>query len=521
MKERVQADSGGSESAGTATVRAPLHIAIKGGIRLVVPSSLELMTPYVLREQEDWFEDETDFVRALIKPGMQALDIGANYGVYALIMATAVGGTGQVWAFEPAPETASYLRESIAANELRTLTLFETALSNRDGEAKLSVSSNTELNSLSPVPGARETQTVQLTTLDSIMERLGHPAVDFVKLDAEGEEFRILEGAERFLAEQSPLFMYELKHGSDVNLPLVQAFETRGYRTYRLIPGLGILTPFDAGASVDAFLLNLFCCKEDRAIELEQRQLLARAIPETAEASEDTELWAKPLSRKPFASGLLPTWTRAPDTRFNHDQGEYKQALNDYFRAHDENRPPAERISDLYRSLVKLEQLVTTHPRLERLLTLARLTLETGERAKALAVLDRLTQQLTAPGLRLSLQEPFLPPSARYEGVTPDDKLHAWCLSSVLEQREKSQAFSSYFVGAKTLQNLNVLHALGFAGSEIERRRQLVMLRSGMQKEIASVPLLSVVTADNLNPELWCTPQQTVAAGQTSGSSAD
>ena len=62
-------------------------LEIAGGVRVVVPDSLNLLTPYVLIEQQDWFEDEIGFVRRLLRPGQQAIDIGANYGVYTLTMA--------------------------------------------------------------------------------------------------------------------------------------------------------------------------------------------------------------------------------------------------------------------------------------------------------------------------------------------------------------------------------------------------------------------------------------------------
>jgi hypothetical protein len=70
------------------------------GARIVVPDSLDLITCYVLREQQDWFEDEIKFLRKLLWPGQQVIDIGADLGVYALSMARTVGPTGPVWTFE-------------------------------------------------------------------------------------------------------------------------------------------------------------------------------------------------------------------------------------------------------------------------------------------------------------------------------------------------------------------------------------------------------------------------------------
>ena len=73
------------------------------GTKVVVPDSPELMTPYILREQQDWFENEIKFLRRLLQPGQNIIDIGANHGVYTLSIANTVGSSGHVWAFEPAP----------------------------------------------------------------------------------------------------------------------------------------------------------------------------------------------------------------------------------------------------------------------------------------------------------------------------------------------------------------------------------------------------------------------------------
>jgi len=101
-----------------------------------------------LREQQDWFEDEIKFLRHLLQPGQKVIDIGANYGVYALCMARAVGPTGQVWAFEPSSSTAGLLAEGIAANGFAQVTLVQRALSSASGTARLSLSPHSELNAL-------------------------------------------------------------------------------------------------------------------------------------------------------------------------------------------------------------------------------------------------------------------------------------------------------------------------------------------------------------------------------------
>ena len=107
-----------------------------GNIQVTAPTSARLMTPFVLQEQGDWFEDEMAFIRAFIRPGMQVIDIGANYGLYALTIAKRIGETGKLWAFEPTAFTADCLAASIADNQLGNIELIRAGLSDRLGRSR-------------------------------------------------------------------------------------------------------------------------------------------------------------------------------------------------------------------------------------------------------------------------------------------------------------------------------------------------------------------------------------------------
>ena len=82
----------------------------------------------------------------MLMPGQQAIDVGANYGVYTLSIAKAVGPSGAVWAFEPASSTAAFLEQSIAANHFTQVVLERSALSRACGTAQLTLNDNSELN---------------------------------------------------------------------------------------------------------------------------------------------------------------------------------------------------------------------------------------------------------------------------------------------------------------------------------------------------------------------------------------
>src|SRR5258708_24947868 len=249
------------------------------GVRIVVPDALDLITPYVLREQQDFFEDELPCVRQLPQPGQNVIDGGANYGVYTLPMAQKVGASGHVWAFEPASSTAQFLAGGVAANGFGHVTLEQKAVSSAPGSAQLALHGHSELRSIvhgAAPPGGSET--VSLVTLDDSMDRFRWQDIDLIKIDAEGEEANIVKGGRRFFANLAPLVQYELRtNATNMNFELIRDFAAIGYDSYRLLPGLNLLVPFDAESPPDSYLLNLFCCNSVCANRLSARGLLLRS----------------------------------------------------------------------------------------------------------------------------------------------------------------------------------------------------------------------------------------------------
>ena len=58
----------------------------------------------------NWSEPELDLLKIGLRPGETALDIGANFGIYAHYMSKAVGKNGKVYSFEPVPFTFQTLK---------------------------------------------------------------------------------------------------------------------------------------------------------------------------------------------------------------------------------------------------------------------------------------------------------------------------------------------------------------------------------------------------------------------------
>lgn len=462
---------------------ATTEIIMVDGVRVVVPNSLDLITPYVLQEQQDWFEDEIKFLRRLLQPGQKVIDVGANYGVYTLSMAQTVGLTGCVWAFEPTSNTAKLLAEGIAANDFPQIILERSALSCTCGTAQLSLNEQSELNALAyGNPTTSVSETVSLVTLDECMGRYGWSDIAFMKIDAEGEEANILKGGKRFFTALSPLVQYEIKAGVDMHMELVQYFAELGYNSYRLVPGLDLLVPFDAGSLADGYLLNLFCCKQDRAELLAAEGFLLTSVSQPPSIGiekikkHNAYDWRCTLAKLPYGVQLNNLWEQ---TEAAGSRAEIDEALSLHAVSRDLSLPPLERFCALNASFNLLKTLCDLQPSCLRLASLARVAQELGERVIAVNALQQLIGVIFQHN-RIDPSEPFLAPGERFDSVPPGNAIGSWVIAAVLEERERLGSFSSFYTGTSAVQRLKIIQNLGFGSAEMERRLRLLQKRFGL-----------------------------------------
>ncbi len=455
-----------------------LEVAIQGGVKVVTPNDIRLTTPYILLEQEDWFEAEIRFVRHLARPGMKMLDIGANYGVYTLTMSRGVGPSGAVCAVEPTPETAAYLQKSMRLNRLQNVRLVRSALSNRSGEATFYCSPQSELNTLRQRPYSTP-QKVHLLTLDQCLAMNGWRQLDFIKLDAEGEESHIIEGGTKSLKSHQPLIQMEMRHGGRFNLEPVRQLESLGFQPYRLIPGLNLLAPCQPSAEMENPPLNLFFSTLMRASQLEEQGYLSTQMqPPCPTLPHDAVSWPETLWERPFAASLKGHW-QAPDGEGAQDVA---RALQRHAIAQEEGRPPSERLAALQAAMTDLQRAISVQATIPRLSSLARIALELSERRLGLATLTRMQTLLQQSGGDDPLAEPFLPITARFEGLSPEEDRISWLLVGLLETMVRYNAYSSYYSGAHDEGVLEALVQKPFHSAEMERRLQLIRMRLGKQK---------------------------------------
>jgi FkbM family methyltransferase len=155
---------------------------------------------------------KTGFLRDRSRPGATVLDLGAHIGLFSVHMARAVGPTGRVISFEPAPHTAAVLRRTIGLNGLASVvSVRQAAVSGRRGEVELFETGDECSNASSLVPTDRTRGSVRVaaTTLDDLVhdEQL---TVAVVKMDIEGAELAALEGAPALLSHQRPAMTIEV-----------------------------------------------------------------------------------------------------------------------------------------------------------------------------------------------------------------------------------------------------------------------------------------------------------------------
>jgi FkbM family methyltransferase len=152
------------------------------------------------------FEPEFQAVCArALGPGAVGLDVGANIGATALIMGAYTGAGGRVVAMEPGPQSFALLERNLALNGASTVTAVNCAVSSEAGQATFC--ENSAYGHLAP--GAEGLQ-VEVRTLDQIVEGLGLTRLDLLKIDTEGFEPQVLEGAKATIERLRPVIYMEL-----------------------------------------------------------------------------------------------------------------------------------------------------------------------------------------------------------------------------------------------------------------------------------------------------------------------
>ncbi|MDO8541017.1 MAG: FkbM family methyltransferase [Opitutaceae bacterium] len=213
-----------------------------------------------------WDVRELRFLRRFLQPGMTFVDLGAHHGLYSVLAAALVGPTGRVIAFEPAPASARRLRWHATLNGVNRIEVHRSALGARASTATLFVPQHgiDTVSSLRPpaVGGGGPTHRIEVNvvSLDDFASSRDLKEIDLVKLDVEGAEADVLDGAARVCANLAPLWIFEALDSTSATWgssgrKLVTRFADLGHELFEFNPE-GRLLPHQLR---DAYPLDSNC----------------------------------------------------------------------------------------------------------------------------------------------------------------------------------------------------------------------------------------------------------------------
>lgn len=212
------------------TLRPGVRVALESDGRDLIASAIDW------RGLAGW-EPETFAVLERILPGVATcFDVGASTGVFSLAVALD-DRTRRVWAFEPAPGMLERLRRNLALNHADNVTVVEGAVCEREGRVHIfippghSLPFGASMRESHRRPGAR--LDVAAVQLDAFAAAHGVAHVDLLKLDTEGTEPRVLEGARALLARDEPWIVCEVLHGLTES-GLHAVLDPLGYRYFAI-----------------------------------------------------------------------------------------------------------------------------------------------------------------------------------------------------------------------------------------------------------------------------------------------
>ena len=181
-------------------------------------------------------QDLINIAEQYLKDNSNVWDVGANVGVFTFA-ASSVAHKGTVVSIEADIWLANILRKTAMFKEYsnNTICVLPVAISNDNSVASFMVAARGRASNAleaaggrSQMGGVREKQHVPTLTLDTLLNTF--PPPDFVKIDVEGAEYMVLQGATNVINKVRPKFYVEV--GSDVSDQILNIFQSAGYTAY-------------------------------------------------------------------------------------------------------------------------------------------------------------------------------------------------------------------------------------------------------------------------------------------------
>ncbi|NPV05746.1 MAG: FkbM family methyltransferase [Syntrophaceae bacterium] len=223
-------------------------------------------------------DQEYEAVTALIirrraKTARTFIDVGAHYGFFSVLVGHANPDCA-IFAFEPIPVNYEILEKNIALNGIRNVRLFQSAVSNRDGNAAFQVSAASDNSGFLANPAADILQdmTVSVISLDHLIEEIPNKPT-LIKIDTEGSERQVLQGMKKLVKKVDELEMILefnqrcLRHNGLMPEALLRHIHELGFSILFVHDERGFCERYEDGADWHALMggknyKNLYCVKK-------------------------------------------------------------------------------------------------------------------------------------------------------------------------------------------------------------------------------------------------------------------
>jgi len=216
---------------------------------------------------------DSELVRKIItklKNDFVFYDIGANTGWYTML-SSSINNDCVVHSFEPVQEHIDCLKESVFLNRKeKQVTIHEIALSDKKGEVQIKLAgtgSSIEENFLKVDKGSRKIKT---DTLDNLINEI--PLPDFIKIDVEGHEYKVLQGADQIIDKSKPVLFIEICYSLNndnrdfINKDFDNIFSSLNKKGYIVYKSNGTtLEKLDTAVRTDGVDMYLFLNPEKHA----------------------------------------------------------------------------------------------------------------------------------------------------------------------------------------------------------------------------------------------------------------
>lgn len=158
-------------------------------------------------------KDEIEIIRKYVKKDDVVLDIGANIGYHTIVLSDLVGTAGKVYSVEPFSKNFQLLKKNISCNSLTNVFPDKICLGEAKKETRVRIYQDYAYNSILNVSRNRSlgiSETVKMDTLDNFAAAKRLNRLDFIKMDVEGYEYKILLGAAKVLDRFRPVILCEI-----------------------------------------------------------------------------------------------------------------------------------------------------------------------------------------------------------------------------------------------------------------------------------------------------------------------